>query len=84
MQHVPDEPKALLQGCDADWDDSDGTTPGDVGGVVIPHTAEGLQMVTCAQSKTQQSSEKEHVRHLDPGSHTGNQAGIKCETNTNF
>lgn len=46
-------PKALLYGCDK----SAGTFPGDVGGVVIPQTADGLQRLAY---KSDQKSAREH------------------------
>lgn len=52
--HIPVVvPKALLYGCDK----SAGTFPGDVGGVVIPQTADGLQRLAY---KSDQKSAREH------------------------
>lgn len=39
--YVPVVPKNLLLG----WDESGGTFPGEVGGVAMPQTADGLQSV---------------------------------------
>lgn len=52
-------PKALLYGCDK----SAGTFPGDVGGVVIPQTVDGLQRLVYKANQNVSITREHQVLH---------------------
>lgn len=57
--HIPLVPKALLYGCDK----SAGTFPGDVGGVVIPQTVDGLQRLVYKANQNVSITREHQVLH---------------------